>query len=103
MVSGMLGVTAVYVNRGNVHLIGFGVAGSLGIFRLFDILHHLPDEGVAVVLVLGHDDLKDKPQSPEQEGSLTSAQRTHAGSFCRFCMETFHFWDSADTIYETWR
>lgn len=55
------------VFRCKVYLVGFGVGGSLGIFCLFDIFHHFPDEGVAVVLVFGHDDLQDEPQSPEKE------------------------------------
>lgn len=60
----------MYINLYNVYLVGFGIAGGLGIFRLFDIFYHFPDEGVAVVLVLGHNDLKDKPQSPDNEGTF---------------------------------
>lgn len=56
--------------RCNVYLIGFGIAGGLSIFCLFDIFHHFPYEGVAVVLILGHDNLKDKPQSPNKEGKF---------------------------------
>lgn len=54
----------------NVYLVGFGIAGGLDIFCLFDIFHHFPDEGVTVVLVLGHNNLKDKPQSPDKEGKF---------------------------------
>lgn len=50
------------------NLISFGVIDRLGIFRLFDVFHHFPDQGVAVVLVLGHDDLKDEPQSSDNGG-----------------------------------
>lgn len=46
-----------------MYLVGFRISGGLGIFSLFDIFHHFPYEGVAVVLILGHDNLKDKPQS----------------------------------------
>lgn len=60
-----------------MYLVGFGIAGGLSIFRLFDIFHHFPNEGVAVVLILGHNYLKDKPQSPDKEGEFhTSAYRT---------------------------
>ncbi len=51
-----------------MYLVGFGIAGGLGIFRLFDIFHHFPYEGVTVVLILGHDNLKDEPQSPNRDG-----------------------------------
>lgn len=48
-----------------LYLVGFGIIGRLGIFCLFNVLHHFSDEGVTVVLILGHDDLKDKPESSE--------------------------------------
>lgn len=59
-----------------MYLVGFRISGGLGIFSLFDIFHHFPYEGVAVVLILGHDNLKDKPQSPDKKEELTSAYRT---------------------------
>lgn len=52
------------------YLVGFGIGGGLGIFCLFYIFDHFADEGVAVVLVLGHDNLKDKPQSSESKANL---------------------------------
>lgn len=54
-----------------LNLIGFGVGGDLGIFSLFNILHHLSYEGMAVVLILCHNDLQNEPQSPEKEGTRT--------------------------------
>lgn len=53
-----------------VYLIGLRIAGRLGIFCLLDIFHHFPDEGMAVILILGHDNFKNKPQSPEKEGEF---------------------------------
>lgn len=54
-----------------MYLVCFGVTDCLGIFRLFDVFHHFPDEGVAIVLILGHDDLKDKPKSPDNRCKYT--------------------------------
>jgi len=51
-----------------IYFVGFGVDGGLGIFCLFDIFHHFPYEGMAVVVILSHDDLQDKPQSPDKKG-----------------------------------
>lgn len=62
--------------RCGLYLVGFGIAGGLGVFCLFDVFHHFPNEGVAVVLILAHDDLQDKPQSPNKEGDVTSVYRT---------------------------
>ena len=53
-----------------MYLVGFGIGGGLGVFRLLDVFDHFPDEGVAVVLILGHDDLQHKPQSPDKEERL---------------------------------
>lgn len=52
------------------YLIGFRIGGGLGIFRLFHIFYHFSDEGVAIVLILGHDNLKDKPQSSESKANM---------------------------------
>lgn len=58
------------VTRQAAYLIGFRIGGGLRIFCLFYIFYHFSDEGVAVVLVLGHDNLKDKPQSSESKANL---------------------------------
>lgn len=52
------------------YLVDFRIGGGLGIFCLFYIFDHFSDEGVAVVLVLGHDNLKDKPESSESKANL---------------------------------
>lgn len=54
----------------NEHLIRFGIGGGLGVFRLLDVFHHFSYEGVAVVLILGHYNLEDKPQSPIQDSKF---------------------------------
>lgn len=45
-------------------LVGFGVIRGLGILSLFDVLYHLPEEGMTVVLILHHQHLQHKPQAP---------------------------------------
>lgn len=58
------------VTKAVAYLVGFRIGGGLGIFRLFYIFYHFSDEGVAVVLILGHDNLKDKPQSSESKANV---------------------------------
>lgn len=66
------------------YLIGFRIGGGLGIFCLFYIFYHFSDEGVAVVLVLGHDNLKDKPQSSESKANLTISNVAMNQNVCNF-------------------
>lgn len=67
--SGLLGLQtrggAAGRNGDTPHLIGLGVIGCLSILGLLDVLHHLPEEGVTVVLVLCHQHLQHEPQAPE--------------------------------------
>lgn len=65
--------------EGERNLVGFGVLGGLGVLSLFDVLHHLPEEGVTVVLVLHHQHLQHKPQAPKPP-------HTH-----RHTLSSFHF------------
>jgi hypothetical protein len=53
--------------RVGVYLGGLHVVGTLRVLALLDVLHHLPQEGVAVVLVLGHQHLQHEPQAPAAE------------------------------------
>lgn len=46
-----------------VYFIGFCIVGRLRILGLLDVVHHLSQKGVTVVLVLGHQHLQHEPEA----------------------------------------
>ena len=64
------------------YLGGLGVVRTLGVFALLDVLHHLPQEGMAVVLVLGHQHLQHEPQAPGDQREVTTPEHSLCVCVC---------------------